>query len=236
MNYYLTRQIELIGENGEKLVNILTERGWAFPFDVPLDITNKIIKLYKSENYDEIDNIMVNLIEKEDLKEFINKWFKNKYFYERKGILNEAIEAHINGKYSLSIYTFIPQIEGIIWDFLLEQYPDFKKLIKEEKISGSSIKKFKYLQEFFSENVKINFIFKPFFENVISKKYPLYNDVDDFTKLDNIVQPNRHVILHGIITDNFINEINSLKLIYLLDFIWYTIYFAKDKSFKVDKW
>jgi len=215
------KYFERIGPNGEKLVEILAERNWILPLDVPLNFGSLIIDLYENKPYDEIDNLMLNLVKKEELENLTNKWYDLKYFKKRENILKAGINAHIEGYYELSIYTLLPHIEGIIWDFLRDLYCEDEL----KKIAKSPVKKFEYLGNYYVENIRIDFMIKPFFDN-ISDKFPLYAHKDFSEISEDYDQLNRHVLFHGIITNCF-SEINSLKLIYILDFLWYIIDFNK---------
>ena len=59
------KYFERIGQNGEKLVEILAERNWIFPLDQPSYLASSIILFNENKQYDKIDNLMLNLVKKE---------------------------------------------------------------------------------------------------------------------------------------------------------------------------
>jgi hypothetical protein len=42
----------------------------------------------------------------------------------RKKLLQDSLDAHKMGKYGLSIHALLPQVEGIITDWVYEKLPD----------------------------------------------------------------------------------------------------------------
>lgn len=218
---------EKIGPNGENIVEILAEKNWVFPYDSPSYKASLIIDFYENKQYDKIDNLMLDLVKKEDLENFTNKWFNLKYFRKRENILKAGIKAHIDGNYELSIYTLLPHIEGVIWDFLI----DLEDKDKLNNITNSPIKKFEYLGNYYEENIRNGFMIKSFFEKIISEKFPLYKSEDFLNISEEYDQINRHILSHGIVT-KCISEINSLKLIYILDFLWQIIHIKEKENQK----
>lgn len=73
------------------------------------------------------------------LKEVVEGWSDNPFFGPRMHIIRDALEAHINGKYNLSIPTLLPQAEGIAGDYCKARKIEITG--KERSKGGVKIKK-----------------------------------------------------------------------------------------------
>ena len=49
------------------------------------------------------------------LSDMVDPWEKNNYYKSRMHIIREALWTHQQGRYTASIATLIPQIEGLVW-------------------------------------------------------------------------------------------------------------------------
>ena len=77
----------------------------------------------RSENdeLEEARNILVAHCNPEFIeKKLVETWKPIKVFHERLDVFQEALFAHRNKKFRAAIYTLIPQIEGVITDWLYE--------------------------------------------------------------------------------------------------------------------
>lgn len=87
---------------------------WLTPSMVGL--TDKIVKLYYEGKKQVIPSIIARYYKRNNwaiLKNAVNNWENNSFFQPRMEIIYDALEAHINGKYTLSVPTLLPHIEGI---------------------------------------------------------------------------------------------------------------------------
>jgi len=143
----------------------------------------------------------------------------NPYFIEREKILRESIEAYIQENYYLTVYSLLPQIEGIISDYLINSKPP-KEL---ESILLSPEKKLELIEEsILNLDTMITQLIKPAFSPLLN----LYK-FTNFLKCER-TEFNRHAILHGISTQ-FGTKANALKLILFIDFIFSLINFIDNK-------
>ena len=146
-----------------------------------------------------------------DLIEIIkNNWFKNKIFNGRKKALLEAIESYKGKKYHSCISVLIPQIEGILREFLY---------IKQNKTSKTNAQNaFKEIKKIFEDGNTpkvLNHIIDSFSEFFNSKKgfFESFNNWTD--SLSNSFL-SRHAYSHGKYYDKMYTKENSVRLFLIL--------------------
>jgi hypothetical protein len=138
-------------------------------------------------------------------------------FAERKSLLVEAIDAHKSGKYRLAIHTLLPQIEGIMTDWIYlngdKKVHAFRQESKTKEFFDSVIQKMddKSLAIIIQSTAK--FILK----GPVLESFEVWE-----SKIKNTFA-NRHVVGHGKFDDTLFSEENSIKLILLLDTLCYIL-------------
>lgn len=162
---------------------------------LPIDRMWQLYEMHKMRKDDEIKELLIQASrDKEYLDQFIEEMSGSSLFKPRIAIIQDAINAHVAGKYSLSIPVFLAQIEGVLWDYAEEQGIAAGTEIttragkKFEATSAKSLVKDTRLNDLMSEYVANYFLDKVYTE--------------DF----------RHGILHGRNVD-YNKEENSMKLL-----------------------
>jgi len=161
-----------------------------------------------------VGEVLTTVYNEEMFENMLDWANENTYFRGRKTIFEESIKAYLNGWYYLTIYSLLPQIEGVIWDFLITH------LEKEElnKIKGSPKEKKNILIEdylsntpesFFAELLKEGFKDDSIISVLFADQNLLECNSDEF---------NRHSILHGVSTQ-FATKGNALRIMLLFDFV-----------------
>ncbi|TYQ16958.1 UNVERIFIED_CONTAM: hypothetical protein Cloal_3548 [Acetivibrio alkalicellulosi] len=194
--------ISELNERISKFFNILYELGWPAHRNMNLAEVKKVVDLYNKYGFDSIKNNIENyFIKKYDNDEILRiqcAWEQNQLLEYRIIILKQAIQAHLQGYYYLTIPTILSQIEGIIATAFnhsgqmgYKQLKDYcaKLLLENEAYSlDKSVKNLLYgiIYIKFEHNQPIN--------SVLS----------------------RHAILHGADTE-YGTQTNSLKTILLFD-------------------
>ena len=89
-----------------------------FPPSAPQSLLLAVKDVAESDNPtpEQVESLFLEYYRNEDwtpLRELCASWAKIPAFRKRMSIINDALEAHIEGKYSLSIPALLPQIEGI---------------------------------------------------------------------------------------------------------------------------
>ncbi|MCD6241329.1 hypothetical protein J7K27_07425 [Candidatus Bathyarchaeota archaeon] len=161
---------------------------------LPIDKMRKLYEAHKEGRDDEIKKLLIKISRHPKfVNQLIKKMEGSDTFKPRVTIIREAIEAHIEGKYSLSIPVFLAQIEGILWD-----YAERMGLVNEAKTIRSNKK------------IKIVSI-KPLIRDT-SLRDKVSELITDYFLKEIYTENFRHGILHGRITD-YNKEENSMKLL-----------------------
>jgi len=147
----------------------------------------------------------------------IENWAKNPYFDKRQKIIEDALDAHIDGKYTLSIPALLPMVEGILID-IIGSRPK-----KGESMSdwvGNAIDDMctDFMQASL-KNIILAFLTGVTVYKGIDKKYftpdmfPQWLDDNNYAAKDIL---NRHAILHGVFVD-YPSKENSIRTFMILD-------------------
>ena len=86
-----------------------------------IELYEHITTLYYEEKKQVIPSIISRYYKRNDwaiLKKTANNWRSNKFFRPRMEIILDALDAHINSKYTLSVPALLPLIEGITLDII----------------------------------------------------------------------------------------------------------------------
>ena len=110
---------------------------WLAPSMVGL--TDEVVKLYYEGKKQVIPSIIARYYKRNNwaiLKETVSNWESNSFFRPRMGIIYDALEAHMNCKYALSVPALLPHIEGIARE-IVKKYnlPELPQLVICRKIS-----------------------------------------------------------------------------------------------------
>ena len=122
--------------------------------------------------------------------------------------INEAFEAHKNSKYTLSIPAFLIMVDHICYTSFNESFYSKGKIKRLVKNNLKPNPKYRNFYKAF---------FKPFIENLPI----MYNSTERNENDSKLIEDfgyNRHEIMHGL-NINYYNEVNSLKIISLLNYI-----------------
>lgn len=177
---------------------------------------SKIIERIGANQLDEARAVLVEYCKPDFIDRLIETWFPIHIYRERIDIFREAAFAHRNGKYISSIYTLVPQIEGIITDWL---YPivqpqgtlydwKMKKRINDFERLIQQVPQFEYQ---YREALRSTLEF-------LRDGQPLQGFTSWLDKIDPNF-PARHPLAHGKLDKTMFNEENSIKLFLFLDTI-----------------
>lgn len=198
---------------------------WYFP-SMPIEIPRDLRLLAEQEKEVTVQKIEQVFIDNYGannhvaLKEMVSSWFDSPFFERRKRIIEDALEAHIAGKFTLSIPVILPQVEGILSSKTNRNAGSAGRLLKDaiELNSLGDINIFNTLEDDILIALTTDpFLFKgrTFGEFFTPEKYNEWVAGQGF----NSIPLNRHAILHGVQVD-YGTEINSLRAFFLLDSIY----------------
>jgi hypothetical protein len=202
---------------------LLVQAGFWFPPSGSLRLIHAIREL-KSQGQATPENVrqlVVEYYEQDDysnLRNMVNTWGENPYFANRMHIITDALEAHIDGKFTLSIPTLLPLVEGVLTDIVGRRATRADGGISGW--AGTAIDTM-YLDSFreSSKDALIAFITG---SSVYGSIDPTFFTPSAFSTwlanqgLDGKQILQRHAILHGVQTDYDSKE-NSLRAFLILD-------------------
>ena len=218
---------------GKSIQNILSERAiniqgnspqlfntiglWAAPALIPYPLTKIAVELDKG-NFDVALKALIEHCNDTFLRTLIDKWYDHNIFVHRKTLIEDAFFAHQNQKYTLSINALIPQIEGVITDWMYSNVD-----IDDNSIPWRQESKTKKFREEILNGQISSYSYKAIVESTLN--FILDGPVlDTFKKWEqnvNTAFPNRHVVEHGKYIDDLYKIENSIRLFLLLDTISY---------------
>jgi hypothetical protein len=186
---------------------------WMFPTstaDLRSDIN--IINSFVEGGCSNIDDLFVNtLMDNERVNQTLSVWKKRPEISKRLPLIEEAIEAHIGGKFYLSVSTLIPQVEGLLRDALqsMDQNIDFTSIRKEDiKRATCALKDSWKSQDYALPEATL------LLESLPDAVSDIYEEYDPTKSVPGKLY--RHGVCHGLQTD-FNYKKNSIRLILLLD-------------------
>lgn len=208
----LQETAKYFADEGVRL-DVLIKTGWWYcPSMVNVGaepLKNAALK-FKKGNRKAMTNLIVASYHKDNfqlLKSTVNSWQNNKLFKKRMRTIKDSLDAHIDGKYTLSIPALLPLVEGIATEYC-----------KSKKINLIGIRS--------KGNAKVE---KAFEELLNSKGYPfefpdlfieILNTViyQDTSKVNDPFQKklNRHGVLHGSYV-RYYDTPRSLRCFLILD-------------------
>jgi len=188
---------------------------WAAPSLLPYPLS-EIAYLLSINDTTNARRIFVEYCTSDFIEQLSSTWFDNEIFNKRKQILIDAIYAHKIKKFTLSINTILPQIEGIITDWLYAKYPE--EIIPWKQESKTKLFKNKTAQAVRYIDNRINISTADF---IISG--PLLETFNEWLGGINLTFPNRHVVTHGKYDPSIYTEESSIKLFILIDTLYYII-------------
>lgn len=200
---------------------------WLFPTstaNIKADL-DKVESFLENELSDiDVDILFTDiLMDNKRIQQTLEFWESQPTISKRLPILKEAIEAHIDGKFYLSVATLIPQIEGVLRDSLtaMGRNDEFNSMDRDHM--HKAITALIDLWKLQSNKTEKSIIFLNLLPDAVAN---LYKDYDPHKEYDLPIEGElyRHGVCHGLQTD-FGSKKNSTRLILLLDRIifFYTL-------------
>jgi hypothetical protein len=193
----LHRMLLSMQKQGERLEQMLLAIGWPPPGDLPAALVDEITRAYEAGNLSpqDVEDLFVRVYSADRVGEILAGWEKNERLAHRLQILREAIRAHVEGRYGLSIPTLIAQIDGVIAEaFAHEGWIDYKTIKA-------------YVEVAFGRGSRFDRAGAAFFLRVLFIKFNWGDSIPKFS---------RHAILHGADV-HYATAANSLRTILFLN-------------------
>lgn len=157
-----------------------------------------LVSVYNMEKEGKLDEFKSSLIEyhknADNVEETISELLESDVIKPREEMLRDAFEAHLKGKFTLSIPVFLSQLEGVFWD-----YGSKVGIVKGQMVKlkdGKEVRLHSF--EKLLDKSEVGEIYKKFSEWYVSKQSQKRND-----------------ILHGRSID-YADELDSCHLILAL--------------------
>lgn len=196
----------------------LFEKGWCLSLDTPINYPGKIRNLIDEKKDKELEKLLINYTKSiiPNIKEKVRK-----SFLSRKKIVDDALKAHEESRYILSIPLLLIQAEGICREIInISPFLGGRNIKSLSKIKDKLGKKLNQYQ-FNGIKLKIDSLTEILLQSLL-------NETDINTNVDRIKKKqkkdkkyqslNRNYIIHGW-SVNYASEVNSYKAISFLNFI-----------------
>ncbi len=186
--------------------------GWIIAPSMKRELIEKVVLFHQQNKTRYVSQVILGYYHKnnfEKLKKAVETWETNPLFSSRMHIFKAALEAHCNGNYTLSVPALLPQVEGILNEYVKVNNLT-AKLGKIEKVYNAVIGD---LDEYpLSSWAIANTLLYQLQTNTFT-----FTDFEvEFKKSSKSRRTTRHTVLHGIAT-NYDKPTHSLKAFVLLD-------------------
>lgn len=186
--------------------------GWTIAPSMDKELREKVVLFHQHGKTRYVSQVILGYYHKnsfEKLKLTVASWETNPLFASRMHIFNAALKAHCEGTYTLSVPALLPQIEGILNEYVKVNNLE-AKLGKIEKVYNAVVGN---LDEYpLSSWAIANTLLFQLQTNTFT-----FTDFEiEFKKSSNSRKTTRHTVLHGIST-NYDKPIHSLRAFLLLD-------------------
>jgi hypothetical protein len=190
---------------------------WPAPALLPYPLSEIAHKLENNDATGAIKSL-ISYCTPSFLQSLTNKWWSISFFQARRLLIEDAIAAHTDNKFTLSIHALLPQLEGIVTDYVVERGPHDDLPWRQE----SKTKKFRDL---IFEKPPGSYAYRRIVESTVKfiLEGPVLETFKNWLQDINTAFPNRHVVEHGKFEQTLYCEENSIKLVLLLDTIFHII-------------
>lgn len=184
---------------------------WAVPALLPYPLSAIADACGRQDDL-EAKRILVAHCTAEFLTNLVGSWSPLPAYEARHRLFAEALDAHTRGHHTLSINALVPQIEGVVTDWVHSQIPATDVPWRQE----SKTKKFAQL---LTDGVKRTFAEQRVVESVMDfiLDGPVLDAFKDWLAPVDEEFPNRHVVGHGKYDDALYTQENSIKAFLVLD-------------------
>lgn len=192
---------------------------WISP-SIPMGLFSYLVQLYenKEATTDQIQEAFIDLFEQDDfrvLRSMVDSWASSPIIAKRMNIIRDALEAHMQRKYTLSVPALLPIIDGTLNEIrgrkTGERADNWIAGVLEDIQSDFMAASTKdALKAFLTGYTGFKSIPPEYFT---PDRFPEWLDQNHFLASEIL---NRHAILHGIHID-YASKINSLRAFLILD-------------------
>jgi hypothetical protein len=189
---------------------------WAAPALLPYPLS-AIADHCRKDELELARKALVEHCTGEFLERLVGNWDSVPAFAARKQVFQDALSAHRDNKYTLSIPALVPHIEGVITDWIISKLPADAVKWKQE----SKTRQFK---EVLTNGINHSFTDRRVIDAALSfiVDGPVLATFEKWILPDGAF-PNRHVVGHGKFDSTIYTQENSIKVFLLLDSLRYVM-------------
>ncbi|MFH1690691.1 MAG: hypothetical protein ABIE42_10730 [Candidatus Eisenbacteria bacterium] len=190
---------------------------WAVPGLIPYPLS-KIVEHLSSGDTAAAREFLVKHCDSAYLASRAAQWWDVAEFSGRRLLIEEAIDAHADRKYRLSIYALVPQVEGIITDWIHTNLPP------GDSVPYRTESKARKFQDVVLGQLPLSWAQTEIVRSVVRfiVSGPVLAEFQWLGQVDSSFA-GRHPLTHGHYDDRMFTEENSLKVLLLLDTIRHII-------------
>ena len=195
---------------------VLRDNGlWAAPALLPYPLS-KIVKQLEDNDKDGASATLRNYCSPQWIKQISSRWWNIEQFNFRKRVIDEALEAHLARRYTSSIYALLPQIEGLVSDYI---YPR----LRETEMPSRQESKTKKFQDLVLDKPPSSFTYQRIVQSAIDFIIdgPVLKSFKRWVDEIDEAFPGRHSVEHGKYEPSLFTEENSIKLFLLVDTLYH---------------
>jgi len=210
----IKQKYEEVELDAQAAAPLLSKANLWFPPSAPLALLRALSKVAENENPspDQVEDLFLDYYGNNNwaaLSEMVDSWEDIPHFKNRMAIIKDALKAHIEGMYTLSIPALLPQIEGVAGNILgmsiaRKTKGHIGELLEEE---------YPIVFSTASKDLLIRFVTEVLYTGADYDNFGSSLESMGFAESDFL---NRPAILHGVHI-NYANEGHSLRAFLLLD-------------------
>jgi hypothetical protein len=190
--------------------------GWPISPSMPLDLRKRVVGHYKGGRKRYITVTIMGYYHRrgfKNLRNVVDSWDENPLFSPRMHILRDALEAHCAGKYTLSVPALLPQIEGVLNDYVCSNHLPARIGKINQVLEAVFAEKDNYTLFTWSIADTLHY-------QLQNSSYAFADFEQELKRAVKSRKATRHTILHGV-NPGYNRPMNSLKAFLLLDAINY---------------
>lgn len=200
--------------DSEELADAFNSAKWTVAPSMSQDLKSRVVALFRAGKSRYISNAIIGYYHRnkfQNLKAMVESWREHPLFKSRIGIIDDAVDAHQGRKFTLSVPTLQPQIEGILNDYVA---------IHNLSASCGKIKQVykAVLGEADDYTLTVHAIAATILSQLAHNTYVHTDFREELKKSERRRKITRHTVLHGIST-NYNTTSTSLRILVLLDAI-----------------
>lgn len=186
--------------------------GWPIAPSMPSELIERAVAMHKEGKTRYISRMIIGHYQRnrhQYLIETVESWKSHPLFAPRMHILNDALQAHCRGLYTLSVPALVPQIEGVLNDYVLTNglVARFGKIQQVYEAAIGDVDKYGLSKWVITSTLLYQ---------LQTNTYVFTDFKTELKRSVNTRQVTRHTVSHGVAL-RYNRPIHSLKAFLLLD-------------------